>query len=115
MNHSTSLQFEISLKEIIAGGIQILYDTKIDPDSIEFQETKKEFDGDVTLVVFPFTRFSKKTPEATAADIGEFVAASAFPLKSFNVVKGFLNLVISESYWIDFFTKLISDPEILCR
>ncbi len=113
MSQTTSLQFETSIKEIIAEGIQILYETKIEVSSIEFQETKKEFEGDVTLVVFPFTRFSKKTPEATAADIGEYISKSAFPLKSYNVVKGFLNLVISETFWLDFFTKLTLDPTIL--
>ncbi len=113
MNQTTSLQFEVSIKEIIAEGIQILYDTKIDASSFEFQETKKEFEGDITLVVFPFTRFSKKTPEATAEDIGLYISKSTFPLKSFNVVKGFLNLVISETFWIDFFTKLTLDPKIL--
>ena len=72
--------------------------------SIQFQSTRKEFEGDITLVVFPFTRFSKLSPEITAKKIGEFLAKLDL-IDSFSVIKGFLNLVISNKFWLSEFSK----------
>ena len=72
--------------------------------SIQFQLTRKEFDGDITLVVFPFTRFSKLSPEITAKKIGELLAKLDL-IDSFSVIKGFLNLVISNKFWLSEFSK----------
>ncbi len=72
--------------------------------SIQFQSTRKEFEGDITLVVFPFTRFSKLNPEITAKKIGELLAKLDL-IDSFNVIKGFLNLVISNKFWLSEFSK----------
>ena len=107
------LQFEDSLKEVISRAIKSLYNFEVPVSDIIFQETKKEFEGDVTLVVFPWTRFSKKSPEATAADIGDFIKNSSFPLDSYNVVKGFLNLNIESSFWKNFLLKVSSDKDLL--
>lgn len=73
---------------------------------IQFQKTRKEFEGDITLVVFPFTRFSKKSPEITAKEIGERLIKLP-EIKSFNVIKGFLNLEIEDSYWLSKFSKIV--------
>ena len=73
---------------------------------IQFQKTRKEFEGDITLVVFPFTRFSKKSPEITAKEIGERLIKLS-EIKSFNVIKGFLNLEIEDSYWLSQFFKIV--------
>lgn len=73
---------------------------------IQFQKTRKEFAGDITLVVFPFTRFSKKSPEITAKEIGERLIKLP-EIKSFNVIKGFLNLEIEDSYWLSQFSKIV--------
>ena len=73
---------------------------------IQFQKTRKEFEGDITLVVFPFTRFSKKSPEITAKEIGERLIKLP-EIKSFNVIKGFLNLEIEDSYWLSQFSKIV--------
>jgi arginyl-tRNA synthetase len=72
--------------------------------SIQFQLTRKEFDGDITLVVFPFTRFSKLSPEITAKKIGELLAKLDL-IDSFSIIKGFLNLVISNKFWLSEFSK----------
>ena len=74
--------------------------------SIQFQSTRKEFEGDITLVVFPFTRFSKLSPEITAKKIGELLAKLDL-IDSFSVIKGFLNLVISNKFWLSEFSKSI--------
>ena len=71
---------------------------------IQFQSTRKEFKGDITLVVFPFTRFSKLSPEITAQKIGELLA-KLYLIDSFSVIKGFLNLVISNKFWLSEFSK----------
>ena len=71
---------------------------------IQFQSTRKEFEGDITLVVFPFTRFSKLSPEITAKKIGELLAKLDL-IDSFSVIKGFLNLVISNKFWLSEFSK----------
>ena len=72
--------------------------------SIQFQSTRKEFEGDITLVVFPFTRFSKLNPEITAHNIGELLSKIEL-VERFSVIKGFLNLVISNKFWLTEFSK----------
>jgi arginyl-tRNA synthetase len=84
---------------------EILIDLYSDNDySIQFQSTRKEFEGDITLVVFPFTRFSKLSPEITAQKIGELLSKLDI-IDSFSVIKGFLNLVISNKFWLLEFSK----------
>lgn len=107
------LRFETFLKNIISQGIKSLYDFSIKPEEIVLQETKKEFEGDVTLVVFPFTKASNKSPEQTANEIGTYVKNSDFQLENFNVVKGFLNLSININFWKNFYTTINSNIEIL--
>ena len=83
----------------------ILIDLFGDNDySIQFQSTRKEFEGDITLVVFPFTRFSKLSPEITAHQIGELLSKIEL-VERFSVIKGFLNLVISNKFWLTEFSK----------
>ena len=78
--------------------------------NIQIQKTRKEFDGDITLVVFPLLRASKKDPESTCQEIGNFLKNNVKEVNNFNVVKGFLNLSISSEFWIDQF-KLAFDNE----
>ena len=73
--------------------------------SIEFQKTRKDFDGDITLVVFPLLRASKKGPEQTAEEIGGYLKDKVVEVVGFNVVKGFLNLEIAEEFWFNHFVK----------
>ena len=108
-----NLRIEHSLKEVVASAISSLYGTKVKPEAVALQETKKEFAGDFTLVVFPFTSASKKSPEITAGEIGEFIQDSGFPIRSFNVVKGFLNLEIQPDFWMSYFVTVSSNTEML--
>ncbi|WP_278477736.1 arginine--tRNA ligase [Tannerella forsythia] len=85
----------------IRSAIQILYGVAIAPEQAVLQKTKKEFEGHLTLVVFPFLRISKKSPEQTALEIGEYLLEHEPSVASFNVIKGFLNLTIAGSNWIE--------------
>lgn len=82
-----------------------LFGYSIAPSSVTIQKTRPEFEGDVTIVVFPFTRYSKKTPEETGTILGTYLLENIKEIQSFNVVKGFLNLVIRKEYWLDFFVE----------
>ena len=79
-----------------------LYDQSVSSNQITFQKTKQEFEGDITILVFPLTKTSKKSPEETANQIGGYLKQNVAEVKSFNVVKGFLNLVIDDSYWVNY-------------
>ena len=73
--------------------------------SIQFQKTKKDFEGDITLVVFPLLSVSKKSPEQTADEIGNYLKENINEVTNFNVVKGFLNLEIAKEFWFNQFVK----------
>lgn len=85
---------------IEAGAIATLKELyALDVDAVELQQTRKDFEGDLTIVVFPYLRASKKGPEQTAQELGEHLVNAIEEISDFNVVKGFLNLVISDSHW----------------
>ena len=90
----------------VVEAIKSLYGADFNAEKIQLQKTRKEFEGDFTLVVFPFLALSKKRPEDTAQEIGEFLKANQPVVSAFNVVKGFLNLSISTNYWIDLLTTI---------
>ena len=87
--------------------LKSLYNLEV--ETIDFQPTRKDFDGDITIVVFPYLRSSRKGPEQTAEEIGEYLKANYNEVDDFNVVKGFLNLVISEKPYITFIENNASD------
>jgi len=90
--------------------IKQIYNEEIAESVINIQETRKEFEGQVTIVVFPITKISKKSPEETAKAIGEYLVENVAEVIAFNVVKGFLNLSIADSYWLNLFNnELLSD------
>ena len=93
----------------VAGAVKELFGSTIDPASVTFQKTNPQFEGDITLVVFPYVRMAGKSPEQTAQIIGEHLQKNVPEISSFNVVKGFLNVVISSVYWIDSFRHLKAD------
>ncbi len=82
-----------------ARAVYALYGTDVDENNCMPQKTKKEFEGNLTVVVFPFLRASKKAPEATAQEIGEYLMEHEPTVASYNVIKGFLNLVIAPAHW----------------
>lgn len=85
----------------IIAGIKELYGADVTASQVQLQKTKKEFKGHLTLVVFPFLRMSKKSPEQTAQEIGEYLLRNEPAVAEFNVIKGFLNLTVACSCWID--------------
>ncbi|MBS5978793.1 MAG: arginine--tRNA ligase [Dysgonomonas mossii] len=95
------MKLEIRLQEVIINAIDSLYGQVVTAGQLSLQKTKKEFEGHYTLVVFPFLKMSKKGPEQTAQEIGEWLKANASEVSSFNVIKGFLNLTIATTCWID--------------
>ncbi len=99
--HIKTMNLEITLAQSVAQAIKKLYGADVDTEKIQLQKTRKEFEGDFTLVVFPFLALSKKRPEETAQEIGEELKNSLPLISSFNVVKGFLNLAIAPSYWVE--------------
>ncbi len=90
------------LQDSISTSLNSLYNINIEPSSIVLQATKKEFQGDFTLVVFPFVKQAKKSPEQVASELGESLKNSVDMISDYNVVKGFLNISIADDYWIRF-------------
>ena len=89
---------------VVKRATEELYGTS---DNIQIQKTRKEFEGDYTVVVFPLLKASRKSPEATATELGEKIVASTPEIKSFNVIKGFLNLAIDSSFWAARFKEIV--------
>jgi arginyl-tRNA synthetase len=88
--------------------VKQLYQTDITSADVSLQETRKEFEGQVTIVTFPFTKVSRKSPEQTGAEIGEFLKNKLAEVSAFNVIKGFLNISISNAYWVDQLNNVIT-------
>ncbi len=94
-----------SLSISISESLQKIFDLDINPSTVLFQKTKKEFIGDITLVVFPYSKASKKNPVETAGLIGEYLKLNSDLVYNYNVVQGFLNLEIDTKYWLAFFNS----------
>ena len=101
---------EQQIASTIASGIKELYGTETDKAQIQLGKTKKEFKGHLTLVVFPFLKISRKSPEQTAQDLGKYLLENEPAVADFNVIKGFLNLTISASCWIELLNTIHSSP-----
>ncbi len=88
------------ISSAVAEALKSLYGADVDAATIVPQTTKKEFEGNLTIVVFPFLKMSKKAPEATAQEIGDYLVANCEAVKTFNVIKGFLNITIEPKFWL---------------
>ncbi|HLG03457.1 MAG TPA: arginine--tRNA ligase [Bacteroidia bacterium] len=95
----------------IAGVVETVFGKKADPGTINLQRTNPQFEGDVTLVVFPFVKLASKSPEQTGQLIGEYLESNVKEVLSFNVVKGFLNLVIAPEFWLKQFIQIANDEQ----
>ena len=93
----------------VIAGIKELYGADVTPAQVQLQKTKKEFKGHLTLVVFPFLRMSKKSPEQTAQEIGEYLVKNEPAVSQYNVIKGFLNLTVACSCWIGLLNSIQAD------
>ena len=97
------------LRQLFVNAFTKLYGQEPPVQQINFQKTRPEFEGDLTVVVFPFVKMAKKSPEVMADEIGREIVAESEIVSKYNVVKGFLNLLISDSYWLSFFAKNHND------
>ena len=101
------MNIEQKLTATVIAALNNLYGQEVAEKMVQLQKTKKEFEGHLTLVVFPFLKMSKKGPEQTAAEIGEYLKQNAPELVSnYNAVKGFLNLTISSDCWIELLNSI---------
>lgn len=102
--------FEI-IEEKVKEGLNSVF--KITPEEkiIQIQKTRKEFEGDVTVVVFPLTKITKKSPEETGKILGDYLIQNTNFIEKYNIIKGFLNLSVTNRYYIDFFYKIIGDEK----
>lgn len=104
------MTIEQKLKQQTQQAIEALYGIKIAPESIQIQKTRKEFVGSFTLVVFPFLKISKKKPEDTATDLGNFLKGVMDEVAGFNVAKGFLNIELSDAFWLNKLQEIFITP-----
>ena len=97
------------IQNSVSQALNKLYGIEASPDSIVLQKTKKEFKGDITIVVFPFVKQARKSPEMLANELGQEVKNMLSDIESFNVIKGFLNFEISDKYWRTFADSIATD------
>jgi arginyl-tRNA synthetase len=96
------------LVEVTVQAVKELYNADILENQIALQATRKEFEGQITIVTFPVTRFSKSSPEQTGKEIGAYLQQHIAEISDFNVIKGFLNIVLSDAYWITLLNQTIT-------
>lgn len=95
----------------VANAVKALYGVDTDPESVKPQETKKEFEGNLTVVVFPWVKAARKSPEAVGREIGEWLVDNEPAVNRFNVVKGFLNIVIEPTYFTSMLAHIDETPD----
>ena len=93
------------LRQLFVNAFTKLYGQEPPVQQVNFQKTRPEFEGDVTIVVFPFVKMAKKSPEVMADELGREIVSESEIISKYNVVKGFLNLLVSDNYWLSFFAE----------
>ena len=102
---------EQNLQQAVAGALKRLYGIEVSPDTVVLQATKKEFVGDYTVVVFPYVKQARKSPEQVANELGAAVKEAVAEVADFNVIKGFLNFSVDDAYWVRFVSDEAADPD----
>ena len=105
------MKIEEKLSQSVIEGLKALYGQEVPASQVQLQKTKKEFEGHLTLVVFPFLRMSKKGPEQTAQEVGEYLLANEPMVAAYNVIKGFLILTIASNAWIGLLNTIHQDAQ----
>lgn len=105
------MKIEDKLVASVISGLKALYSQEVPEKMVQIQKTKEEFEGHLTLVVFPFLKMSRKGPEQTAQEIGEYLKVNEPAVAAFNVIKGFLNLTIASATWIDLLNEIQADEQ----
>ncbi len=104
------MNIETGIAQAVAEAIKELYGQEVPQKMIQLQKTRSEFEGNLTLVVFPFLKISRKKPEDTAREIGDYLVAHTDSVASYNVVKGFLNLNVANAAWINLLNTIHAQP-----
>ena len=109
----------MTIEEVVSTGVanalHDLYGLEADASKVNPSPTRKDFEGDLTVMVFPYLKASHKSPEATGAEIGQWLVDNVPAVSSFNVVKGFLNLSITSNHWLDVLNGIAADPDFGIR
>lgn len=105
------MEIESRIKTLVCQAVSELYQTPVSEESVLVQITRKDLTGDLTVVVFPFLKASKKGPEQTGQDIGDYLKKHLSDIDSFNVVKGFLNLILSHHFWVTQLNAIAADAD----
>jgi arginyl-tRNA synthetase len=103
------MELEKIVQKTASEGLKNLFDVAFPEDKINLQKTRKDFDGDITVLTFPFISFSKKSPEETGEMLGKYLLKHCDQVADFNTVKGFLNLVITDDYWVAFLANIAKE------
>ena len=111
-NFLQSMNIQNIIETKVKEGFLAIYNTEI--PSVEFQATRKEFEGDITVVVFPMLRYKKGNPVQIGEDIGNYIVENVSEVTGYNVVKGFLNLVIQDTFYLNFFNSIYTDTTFGC-
>ena len=103
------MKIEDKIGASVIEAIHALYGQEVSPAQVQLQKTKKEFEGHLTLVVFPFLKISRKAPEATAQEIGAYLKEHEPAVAAFTVIKGFLNLTVASACWVELLDSIHAD------
>lgn len=109
------MTIETIIAEGVVKAVKELYSADIEPKMVTPSATKREFEGDLTVVVFPLLKISRKAPEATATEIGEWLEKNLEAVEKFNVVKGFLNITINPAFWLGLLHEIAADADFGIR
>lgn len=105
------MNLEVMLTDVLVHAVKELYLQDVEASVLQVQKTRKEFEGDFTLVTFPLLKMSKKSPELTAQEIGEYLVQHVDFIEKYNVVKGFLNIKFKASLWLNVLTAAVQDAQ----
>jgi arginyl-tRNA synthetase len=109
-----AMTIETRITTLVCEAVKSLYQAEIAPESVQLQITRKDLTGDFTVVVFPLTKISKKGPEQTGEEIGNYIQNQLSDVASFNIIKGFLNLILSDNFWLQQLNQIVENPSHGC-
>ncbi|MBO4600294.1 MAG: arginine--tRNA ligase, partial [Bacteroidales bacterium] len=101
---------EQNLQQAVSSALMSLYNINVAPETVVLQTTKREFEGDYTVVVFPYVKQARRSPEQLANELGAAVKASVAEVEDYNVIKGFLNFSVADGYWLQFVSQTAGRP-----
>jgi len=99
------------IAKAVASAVKALYGVEVEPDSVQVSTTKKEFEGNLTVVVFPWVKIARKSPEAVGKEIGDWLVDNEPAVDRYNVIKGFLNIVIEPTFWSSVLEHIVDTPD----